>query len=40
MHLQEKILITLTQCQGHMKHCHLHCVTYVTAKFEAATANG
>ena len=24
----------------HMKHCHLHYVTYVPAKFEVARANG
>ena len=27
-----------TQGQGHMKHCPLHHVTYVPAKFEVATA--
>ena len=26
--------------QGHMKHCPLHHVTYVPAKFEVATTNG
>ena len=26
--------------QGHMKHCPLHHVTYVPAKFEVAMANG
>ena len=25
--------------QGHMKHCPLHHVTYVPAKFKVATAN-
>ena len=33
MHLQEILIF-------HMKHCPLHHVTYVPAKFEAATANG
>ena len=28
------------QGQGHIKHCPLHHVTYVPAKFEVATANG
>ena len=32
--------LTLTQGQGHMKHCPLHHVTYVPAKFEVAMANG
>ena len=40
MHLQEIFDLTFTQCQGHIKHCPLHHVTYVTAKFEVATANG
>ena len=40
MHLQEKIDLTLTQGQGHMKYCLRHHVTYVPAKFEVATANG
>ena len=40
MHLQEIFDLTLTQCQGHIKHCPLHHVTYVPAKFEVATANG
>ena len=39
MHLQEIFHLTLTQVQGHMKHCPLHHVTYVPAKFEVATAN-
>ena len=40
MHLQEIVDLTLTQGQGHMKHCPLHNVTYVPAKSEVATANG
>ena len=40
IHLQEILDLTLTQCQGHIKHCPLHHVTYVPAKFEVATANG
>ena len=40
MHLQEIFDFTLTQGQGHMKHCPLHHVIYVPAKFEVATANG
>ena len=32
MHLQEIFDLTLTQCQGHIKPCPLHHVTYVTAK--------
>ena len=40
MHLQEIFDLTLNQGQGHMKHCPLHHVTYVPAKFEVATANG
>ena len=40
MHLQEIFDLTVTQCQGHIKHCPLHQVTYVPAKFEIATANG
>ena len=44
MHLQEifdlTLTLALTQGQGHMKHCPLHHVTYVPAKFEVATANG
>ena len=40
MHLQEIFDLTFTQGQGHMKHCSLHRVTYVPAKFEVATANG
>ena len=32
--------ILFDQGQGHMKHCPLHHVTYVPAKFEVATANG
>ena len=40
MHLQEMFDLTLTQGQGHMKHCPLHHVTYVPAKFEVAMANG
>ena len=35
MHLQE-----IFEGQGHMKHCPLHHVTYVSAKFEVAMANG
>ena len=31
--------MTLTQGQGQLKHCPLHHVTYVSAKFEVATAN-
>ena len=37
MHLQE--IFDLVLGQGHIKHCPLHHVTYVTAKFEVATAN-
>ena len=33
MHLQE-----IFEGQGHMKHCLLHNVTYVPAKFEVAKA--
>ena len=40
MHLQEIFDLTLTQSQGHIKHCPLRHVTYVPAKFEVATANG
>ena len=40
MNLQETFDLTLTQDQGNMKHCPLHHVTYVPAKFEVATANG
>ena len=40
MHLQEIFDLTLIQGQGHIKHCHLHYVPYVPAKFEVATANG
>ena len=46
MHLQETFDLTLTQSQGHMlgqghmRHCPLHHVPYVPAKFEVATANG
>ena len=40
MHLQEILVFTLIQGQGHMKHCPLHYVTYVPAKFEVAMANG
>ena len=39
MHLQEIYDLTLTLL-GHIKHCPLHHVTYVPAKFEVATANG
>ena len=39
MHLQEIFDLTFTKCQGHIKHCPLHHVTYVPAKFEIATAN-
>ena len=38
MHLQEIFDLTLTQRL--MKHCPLHHVTYVPAKFEIARANG
>ena len=38
MHLQEIFDLTLTLTQGHMKHCPLHHVTYVPAKFKIATA--
>ena len=34
------ILFDLDPSLGHMKHCPLHHVTYVPAKFEVATANG
>ena len=37
MRLQEIFDLTLTQGQGHMKHCPLHQVTYVPEKFEVAT---
>ena len=40
MHLQEIFYLTLTQGQGHLKHCRLYHLTYVPAKFEVATANG
>ena len=40
MYLQEIFDLTLAQNQGNMKHWTLHHVTYVPAKFEAATANG
>ena len=40
MHLQKIFHLTLIQDKGHMKHCPLHYVTYVPAKFEVATANG
>ena len=40
MHLQEIFDLTLTQGQGHMKHCPLQHVTYVPATFEVATASG
>ena len=39
-HLQEIFDLTLTQSQGHIKHCPQRHVTYVPAKFEVATANG
>ena len=39
MHLQEIFDLTLTLGQGQIKHSPLHHVTYVTAKFEVATAN-
>ena len=39
MHLQEIFDLTLTLGQGHIKHCRLHHLTYVTAKFEVATVN-
>ena len=38
--LQKIFDLTLIQGQGHMKHCHLHHVTYVPAKFEVASVNG
>ena len=38
MHLQEIFDLTLIQGQGHIKHCHLHHVTYVPAKLEVALA--
>ena len=38
MHLQEIFDLTLTQGQCHIKHCHLHHVTYVPAKLEVALA--
>ena len=37
MYLQEIFDLTLTM---DLKHCPLHHVTYVPAKFEVATANG
>ena len=42
MHLQEifDLTLTLTQGQGHIKHCDIHHVSYEPAKFEVATANG
>ena len=40
MHLQEIFDLTLTQGQGYMKHCPLHHVTFVPAKFEVVTVNG
>ena len=40
MHFQEIFDLTFIQGQGHMKHCPLHNLTYVTAKFEVATSNG
>ena len=40
MHLQKIFYLTLTQGLGHMKHCPLHYVPYVPAKFDIATANG
>ena len=40
MNLHETFDLTLTQDQGHIRHCHLHHVTYVPAKFEVARANG
>ena len=40
VHLQEIFTLTLTQGQGHIRHCHLHHVACVPAKFEVATANG
>ena len=40
MHLQEIFDFTLTQGPGHMKHCPLHHVLYVSAKFKVAMANG
>ena len=39
MHLQEIFDLPLTQGQGHMKHCPLHHVIYLPARFEVATAN-
>ena len=40
MNLQEIFYLTLTQGHGHTKHCPLHHVAYVPAKFEVDTANG
>ena len=34
MHLQEIFDLTMTQCQGHIKHCPLHHVTYVPASLK------
>ena len=39
MHLQEIFDLSLIQGQGCIKHCPLHHVPYVPAKFEVATAN-
>ena len=36
MHLQKIFDLTLPKCQYHIKHCPLHHVTYVPAKFEVA----
>ena len=40
MHLQVIFDLTLTQSQGHIKHCLLHHVTYVPANIEVTTVNG
>ena len=40
MHLQEIFDLTVAQAKGHIKHCPLHHVTYIPAKFEFPTANG
>ena len=34
MHLQEIFDLTFIQGQGHMEHCPLHHVTYVTARLK------
>ena len=40
MHLKVIFDLTLTQGQGHMKHCPLHHVTYVPTEFEVTTSKG